>query len=94
MTFHEAVEAEIAEAASFLDGRQLGLGADFVVLVDAAITSILQGPDRLPIEIGSIRRQRVTRFPYDILFRVLDGGEVRILAVRHHARSDYWKTRE
>jgi plasmid stabilization system protein ParE len=37
-------------------------------------------------EVNGIRRALLRRFPYSVLYRILDDGTVRILAIRHHKR--------
>lgn len=89
--YHPDAEMEMVQAALYYQSRQAELGSDF--LGEIAIASILEDPFRLPIVEHEIRRQFVRRFPYELYFRVLN-DELRVLAVKHHARDpSYWKTR-
>ena len=93
LSYHPDAEAELAEAASFYERKMPGLGTRFRTDVDAAVTKILEAPERWRILEKDIRRFLMRRFPYSILYRMA-GEEVRILVVRHHSRHpDYWKGR-
>ncbi|MBI5756982.1 MAG: type II toxin-antitoxin system RelE/ParE family toxin [Planctomycetales bacterium] len=92
-SFHRLAEMELLEAAQYYDSRQTGLGTDFLDAVQATVAEVLAVPDGPPIVRGQVHRQRVPRFPYDLLFR-FQADEVRIVAVAHHKRnSDYWQRR-
>jgi plasmid stabilization system protein ParE len=54
--------------------------------VDAVIERIESNPLQFPVIEAAMRRCIVHRFPYSVLFRVLDSDCVRILLVRHHRR--------
>lgn len=91
--FHPGAEQDLNEGIDYYNERQPGLGERFLHSVDAAIDSILEDPDRLPLVRPLVRRERVRNFPYDVYFRI-DGDSIRILAVKHDARrADYWTDR-
>ena len=91
--YHPDAEAELIEAATFYERRVQGLGKSLLEGFNATLAKIESQPDwASPIE-GDIRRRSFRRFPYAIYYRVI-GGELRILAVKHHSqRSDYWRYR-
>lgn len=78
--------AELAEAAEFYGERVPGLGADFVDEVDAAINRILQFPEAWSRLSEGFRRCSLRRFPFSLIYTLLDDGEVLIVAVFHHSR--------
>ena len=91
--FHPDAAVELDEAAAWYERRQEGVGVAFLLRVDAAIERILNDPEACPIVEGHVRRQRVWKYPYDLLYAV-DDGEVVILAVaHHHRRVGYWRRR-
>jgi toxin ParE2 len=61
---------------------------------DARRESIIGSePHRFPEIEASVRRCRVTRFPYSILYNIAE-EEILILAAKHDRRSpDYWRYR-
>jgi len=86
-------EQELAEAASFYDSQVSGLGKDFVSSVEVAIEGIKRHPSAWPIVRPAIRRKRLARFPYALVYREYPDMIV-VLAVMHlHRRPDYWADR-
>ena len=93
LIYHQDAEAELVEAASFYERRIPALGREFIEAVDAAVAMIQETPDRWRVVDGGVRIFVMRRFPYGIHYRLL-GGEIRILALKHHSRHpDYWRYR-
>lgn len=91
--FHPDAEAEINEAAAFLDLESSGLGVIFLEDLEHAIEVILLHPEAAPILRGRLRRKALRKFPYSIIYSIA-GQEIRILAVGHqHRRPFYWRPR-
>ena len=80
------VEAEIAEAAEWYEGRGAGLSAEFLRAVDAAVASILRSPDQYQVVHQQKRRALLRRFPYALIFTATE-AEVVLLACLHTRRS-------
>jgi plasmid stabilization system protein ParE len=78
-------EAELDEAAAWYSERSRGLGAEFVRVVDAALSSIARTPLQFPLVTASIRRAVLRRFPYSIHFRVTE-EEIVVISVFHSRR--------
>ena len=81
---------ELSHAVNWYEDRRSGLGADFLRAVDAAAHSIAQQRIlglRLPglDSSSTVRRVAVPRFPYQVVFQVVD-EVVRVLAVAHDRR--------
>jgi plasmid stabilization system protein ParE len=88
--YHPAAEAEALEAAAYYESRLPGLAARFRLDLDAAVSFIRRHPEAAPIQRGNLRRQRLYRFPYSLLY-ALEGDEIHIYAVMHHRRRPgYW----
>jgi plasmid stabilization system protein ParE len=91
--FHPAAEIELTETADFYDLDNPGLGGDFIAEVEHALAQIAEVPDAAPLVGGHIRRRVLLRFPYSILYAVIE-DEVRVLAVAHHKRRPhFWQGR-
>ena len=91
--FHPEAEAEISEAAAFLDLESPGLGLVFLDDFEHAIEVIVSHPQVAPILQGRVRRKVLRKFPYSIIYSVV-GDEIRILAVCHQRRRPfYWRPR-
>lgn len=93
LIYHPDAERELIEAAEFYERRVPTLGAQFLEAVDRAIGVIQEAPDRWRIIESDIRSYPVSRFPYKIHYRILEGG-IRILVFKHSSRDpNYWRYR-
>jgi plasmid stabilization system protein ParE len=87
------VEHDVAEAAGWYDSRQAGLGTKFreeiIQVFDALAQNPLLNCRRHPRK--NIRWRYPDRFPYRVIYEVLDDTVV-IAAVLHAARHDrHWR---
>ena len=91
--FHPQAIAEADAAATFYEGRQKGLGARFVAALDDAIDRICRSPGIYrEVETG-VRKCRLLRFPYGVIFRERQAA-IEVIAVMHIRREPgYWKAR-
>ena len=88
----EAVGEWIA-AGRYYEAQRHGLGRRFDREFEAAIQKILEAPNRWPLERAKVRRYRMTKFPYKIMYRLND-SEVVVVAVAHASRRPgYWADR-
>ena len=91
--FHPEAANEFSEAARFYKDRGLKLGKRFSAEVRAAITRIVEAPERWSFFEQDVRRHRVNVFPYLVLYTV-EPDCVLIIAVMHGKREPgYWKHR-
>jgi toxin ParE2 len=91
--FERAARLELEEAAHWYETSRPGLAAEFLDEFDRGIQRISDAPNAWhPLEQG-LRRYRLRRFPYGIIYAIHD-GEILIVAVAHlHRRPGYWHTR-
>lgn len=89
--FHEAARIEHLEHVAYYEACQAGLGLRYLVAFDAAMNKVCDSPDRYRVELPpDIRRYCVPGFPYNVLYRSLN-GEVEVLVVApHRRRPGYW----
>ncbi len=85
LTLRPEAEEDLAEARDWYDGRQDGLGAEFVAEADAAFARATASPTIFQPVYGEVRRVKLTRFPYLVYFRLL-ADRVEVLAVVHGRR--------
>ena len=65
-----------------------------MVEIQKAVDQILEFPESAPLIRGQVRGKVVARFPYTLMYRVVDEAVV-ILAVAHHRqRPEFWIDRE
>lgn len=78
-------ESDLAEAYAWYEERVPGLGSDFLLRVDAALSSIKRSPGMYPFVHKNVRRCLIRRFPYGI-FYVFESNQIVVLAVLHAKR--------
>jgi plasmid stabilization system protein ParE len=84
------------EAVRWYEEHRRGLGTELFEAVSATLAQIQEHP-----EIGatyhfdrSIRRVRVPRFPYQVIYRLSPADPIIVLAFAHlKRRPNYWKGR-
>ena len=90
--FHPDTEVELNEAIEWYEPREPGLGLDFAAQVHAPY-SALTLPLAWQLMDDDIRRTRVHRFPYGVLY-VPERDHMLIIAIMHlHRQPDYWRDR-
>jgi plasmid stabilization system protein ParE len=89
--FHPEAAAEYAEHVAFYKSLRTELGMRFHEAVKAVIANVCDMPARYRTEFPpAIRKARVQGFPYNVIFREVE-GDIQILAVAHHRRRPlYW----
>ena len=95
--FRPEVEQDMAEAAAWYEARQAGLGGEFVEEVIQVWRALGENPllncRRHPTK--NVRWRYPERFPYRIIYEVLEAErKVVVAAVLHAARHDqHWQNR-
>lgn len=92
-TFHPHAERELEEIESHYDSILHELGDRFREDVEMTLSRILEFPNAWQPLSRVIRRCRLTKFPYALIYRV-HRDEIRLLAVMHYRREpNYWTSR-
>lgn len=93
LVVHSAALVESVEAARYYDQQQLGLGAKFDEALRAAAETILEAPDRWPLQPDGTRRYFLRSFPYAVIYDY-HADMVTVVAVMHlHREPGYWGDR-
>ena len=88
-----AAQAELDEAINWYEGQAPGLGAAFLLEAVKAFRRIEQYPDAWHPMTAEIRRCRLARFPYGVIYAQRQDG-ILILAVAHlHREPMHWRNR-
>lgn len=95
---HAEALAEIDRTSAWYDEQRPGLGVEFVVELRAVLVSLrdapgLSTPDRSSPAAARVRRRRLHRFPYAVVFAESDTEYVVIAAMHLRRRPGYWLTR-
>ena len=87
MTVHlrPAAAADVEDAALWYDGRQSGLGAQFLAEVSSSLIRISDNPRQFAILHRETRRCLLRRFPYGLYFR-MSGEDIVVVACFHASR--------
>ncbi len=99
LRIHELVEDELADAASWYEGKQPGLGTALLELADQAVERIRSGvlpssPTPGVTKTKNARRVLLRRFPYSIVFYESE-DQIVIVAFAHSSRRPgYWRSRK
>lgn len=86
IVFHPGAEDELKEAILWYGNQQKGLDIEFVRCIDDAIQKIKRNPGIYPIEFENYRKKVVRRFPFKIIYEIMD-DHIYILAVFHSRRN-------
>ena len=78
-------ERDLAEAYGWYEARVPGLGSDFLLSIDAALSSIQRTPKMYRIVYENVRRALVRRFPYGIFYMV-EEDRIVVLGILHARR--------
>ncbi len=91
--FHPQALAEFAESAGYYEQCRRGLGAEFSMEIERILELIVESPERWPKISPKVRRCRLHRFPYGVLYAE-ENDSVKIIAVMHFKRRPgYWNAR-
>ena len=92
--FHPSTLEEVKTSFDWYQEQVDGLGADFIQELDEAFNSIQSLPDTWPKMGKSHRRFVLSRFPYSVVYKVLNDETVYVVAIMHnHRKPGYWNDR-
>jgi plasmid stabilization system protein ParE len=83
---------EVEAASQFYETNRPELGREFLDEIDATIQRILANPQAWQALEGEIRRCRLRRFPYGIIYTMLEDESVLVISVMHlHRYPSAWR---
>jgi len=94
--FHPDALAEIERARDWYDERRRGLGGELVDEVERRLTRMEIAPKLFPVVAKRrlVRRALLKRFPYALVFTVMEDDYILIVAFAHaRRRARYWRAR-
>lgn len=94
VVYHEGAYTDLQTAIGYFETEaRPGTAEKFLAQLDHAISTIEQSPGSCPIPDQRHYRQRIFKFPYELIYR-MDGEGIVIVAVSHSSRSpSYWQDR-
>ena len=91
--FHPAAKKEFYETIDYYEDCQMGLGLEFVKELYNAIDRIIRFPDAWPQFSNNTRRCLTNRFPFGIIYQIIN-NEIFIIAIMQlNRKPNYWKKR-
>jgi toxin ParE2 len=91
--FLAEAEAELDEAVEYYNAQVSGLGTEFAREVRDGLTRIAEFPRNWQQLRHHIRRYRLRRFPYGLVYAEFE-SEIVVVAVMHlHRKPEYWRKR-
>lgn len=91
--FHPEALAEADHTAAFYKEQQIGLEVRFLEALNDTISRIRRNPLLYRCVEGDMRKCRIMRFPYGVIYRTRP-NRVEVIAVMHlRQRPGYWKSR-
>jgi plasmid stabilization system protein ParE len=91
--FLQIAQAELDDAVYYYNSESPGLGYEFLLEVLSALERIKSFPEAWHPFTENARRCRTRRFPYGIIYQILE-NEVLIVAVAHlHRKPEFWRER-
>ncbi len=93
LTIRKEAELDISDNFNFYEEHRLGLGHDFLLCIDAALSKVERNPLLYKKIYKDLRRIAIERFPYRI-FYLVQSQHIVITAI-FHVRKDpvSWKGR-
>ncbi|MBU0700647.1 type II toxin-antitoxin system RelE/ParE family toxin [bacterium] len=92
-SFHPSARTELNDSINYYEDCHQGLGLEFAEEVYSTIQRILWFPEAWSRLSLNSRRCLTNRFPYGIIYQVLE-DEISIVAVMQlNRKPDYWKDR-
>jgi len=89
----EIAQIELDDSVEYYNSESDGLGDEFLVETIYALDRIKNFPQAWHPFTNITRRCRLRRFPYGIIYQILD-TEILVIAVANlHRNPDYWKDR-
>jgi toxin ParE1/3/4 len=89
-----AAAADIEEATEWYETRRPGLGRAFLDAAEAALRAVIANPKAFALVYSDRRRALLRRFPYSMVYRIIE-GQIVVLAFIHTRRNPrVWKKRE
>ena|SRR2546425_6452527 len=89
----DIAQQELDGAIEYYNAESVGLGDEFLLEVLSAFERIKQFPNAWHPYTENSRRCQTRRFPYGVVYQILE-SEILVVAVAHmHRRPGYWRDR-
>ncbi|MCB0581491.1 MAG: type II toxin-antitoxin system RelE/ParE family toxin [Phaeodactylibacter sp.] len=93
LRFHDLAREEVRDAYQYYESKRPGLGDEFLEEIDKVIQRTLDSPEIYPVEFGEARKGVVRKFPYIIIYTVLDQSIFIVSVFNTDQDTSAWKRR-
>jgi len=94
LDFHPEATAELQSSLAWYLERSSQAASAFLASVRQAIADIERTPNRFPRDSDGFRAVRLSKYPFQIIYRETSRG-LGVVAVAHTSRRpDYWRSRQ
>ena len=93
--FHPLAQQELNDAIGYYKTQDKAIALEFLNTVESSTNLLTRYPE-LGLKLrGSVRRLVISKFPYSLVYRLLDDEKIYILAIAHHKQKpNYWRKRK
>lgn len=92
-SFHPEAKEELFEAINYFEECRSGLGLEFSKEVFSAIQRIIHFPSAWSKFSESTRRCLTNRFPFGVIYQIIEDEVIIIAIMQLNREPDYWKKR-
>jgi len=92
-SFHPEAKEELLEAIIYFEGYRSGLGLEFSKEIFSTIHRIIHFPSAWSKFSENTRRCLTNRFPYGVIYRIIEEEVIIIAVMQLNREPDYWKKR-
>jgi len=79
-------EQDIDEAFIWYELRSEGLGDKFILSVENGFQYLRTNPEAFPIVFKNLRKHVMSKFPFNIYYRINEKNEIEVIRILHHKR--------
>lgn len=92
--FHAEAFEEYQNALEYYANRSLRAAQGFEQAISETLTRIGTTPEFYPLHDDRHREAILLKYPYAVLYRIEDNGDITVVAIAHGSRAPgYWKGR-
>ncbi len=92
-SFHPEAKEELLGSINFFEECRSGLGLEFSKEIFSAIQRIIHFPSAWSKFSENTRRCLTNRFPYGVIYQIIEDEVIIIAVMQLNREPDYWKKR-
>jgi plasmid stabilization system protein ParE len=94
LRFLPSATEDYEDACTWYEARSMRAAERFEEAVERALDDIIQAPERWPFCDRRHRQHLLTKYPYSIVYRLVDDSVVVVAVAHARRRFGYWKGRK